>query len=395
MADHAKLSASGSHIWLNCTTSVQMSEGFPDKQTAYTEEGTLAHRLAELEIGKIYKLVSAKSYKDGLKTVKESQYYTEELKSYVKNYVDWVEEIYNGVKEKSADHEILTEQRLDFSTWVPGGFGTGDVVIIADGTLTVIDLKYGKGVPVEARENPQLMLYGLGAYDAFSLSNDIQRIRMIINQPRLDSISEFEISVEDLLKWGEEVVKPKAAMAIKGEGEAHPGDWCRFCKCKAICRARAEEALEIAKYEFRDPPLLEDGEISDILGRAARIQSWISDVKEYAQEEAEKGRQWPGWKLVEGRSNRKYSDPQEVEKRLLAAGFEKVLLYKDPELLGITAMEKVVGGKKKLETLIAGLIVKPPGAPTLVPESDKRPALNTAKEDFKEHSCDSELTSIE
>lgn len=384
MADHAKLSASGSHIWLNCTTSVQMSEGFPDKQTAYTEEGTLAHRLAELEIGKIYKLVSAKSYKDGLKTVKESQYYTEELKSYVKNYVDWVEEIYNGVKEKSADHEILTEQRLDFSTWVPGGFGTGDVVIIADGTLTVIDLKYGKGVPVEARENPQLMLYGLGAYDAFSLSNDIQRIRMIINQPRLDSISEFEISVEDLLKWGEEVVKPKAAMAIKGEGEAHPGDWCRFCKCKAVCRARAEEALEIAKYEFRDPPLLEDGEISDILGRAARIQSWISDVKEYAQEEAEHGRQWPGWKLVEGRSNRKYSDPKEVEKRLLAAGFEKVLLFKDPELLGITAMEKVVGGKKKLETLIAGLIVKPPGAPTLVPESDKRPALNTAKEDFKE-----------
>lgn len=384
MADHAKLSASGSHIWLNCTTSVRMSEGFPDQQTAYTEEGTLAHRLAELEIGKIYKLVSAKSYKDGLKTVKESQYYTEELKSYVKNYVDWVEEIYNGVKEKSADHEILTEQRLDFSTWVPGGFGTGDVVIIADGTLTVIDLKYGKGVPVEARENPQLMLYGLGAYDAFSLSNDIQRIRMIINQPRLDSISEFEISVEDLLKWGEEVVKPKAAMAIKGEGEAHPGDWCRFCKCKAVCRARAEEALEIAKYEFRDPPLLEDGEISDILGRAARIQSWISDVKEYAQEEAEHGRQWPGWKLVEGRSNRKYSDPKEVEKRLLAAGFEKVLLFKDPELLGITAMEKVVGGKKKLETLIAGLIVKPPGAPTLVPESDKRPALNTAKTDFED-----------
>ena len=187
---------------------------------------------------------------------------------------------------------------------------------------------------------------------------------MIINQPRLDSISEYEVSVKDLLDWGETVVKPKALMAIKGEGEAHPGDWCRFCK--------------------RDPPLLEDGEISDILGRAARIQNWISDVKDYAQEEAEKGRQWPGWKLVEGRSNRKYSDPQEVEKRLLAAGFEKVLLYKDPELLGITAMEKVVGGKKKLETLIAGLIVKPPGAPTLVPESDKRPALNTAKEDFKE-----------
>ena len=384
MADHAKLSASGSHIWLNCTPAIRMSEGIPDRSTVFTEEGTLAHRLAELQIRRLYGLISESYYEDCLKLVKASQFYTPELAGYVLAYTDWIEEIYNAVKAQSADHEILTEQRLDFSAWVPGGFGTGDVVIIADGVLTVIDLKYGKGVPVDAFQNPQLMLYGLGAYDSFSLSNDISRIRMIVNQPRLDSISEYEISVEELLKWGEEVVKPKAEMAMKGEGEAHPGDWCRFCKCKATCRARAEEALEIAKYEFRDPPLLEDEEISDILGRAGRILSWISDVKEYAQEEAEHGRQWPGWKLVEGRSNRKYSDPQEVEKRLLAAGFEKVLLYKDPELLGITAMEKVVGGKKKLETLIAGLIVKPPGAPTLVPESDKRPALNTAKTDFEE-----------
>ena len=384
MADHAKLSASGSHIWLNCTPAIRMSEGIPDRSTVFTEEGTLAHRLAELQIRRLYGLISESYYEDCLKLVKASQFYTPELVGYVLAYTDWIEEIYNAVKAQSADHEILTEQRLDFSAWVPGGFGTGDVVIIADGVLTVIDLKYGKGVPVDAFQNPQLMLYGLGAYDSFSLSNDISRIRMIVNQPRLDSISEYEISVEELLKWGEEVVKPRAEMAMKGEGEAHPGDWCRFCKCKATCRARAEEALEIAKYEFRDPPLLEDEEISDILGRAGRILSWISDVKEYAQEEAEHGRQWPGWKLVEGRSNRKYSDPQEVEKRLLAAGFEKVLLYKDPELLGITAMEKVVGGKKKLETLIAGLIVKPPGAPTLVPESDKRPALNTAKTDFEE-----------
>ena len=384
MGEHAKLSASGSHIWLNCTPSIKMSEGFPDQQTAFTEEGTLAHRAAELKIGWLHELITDKEFADGMESVRASKYYTEELKAYIRSYVDYVEEVFNGVKKNSADYEILTEQRLDFSAWVPGGFGTGDVVIIADGTLTIIDLKYGKGVPVDAHENPQLMLYGLGAYDAFSLSNDIDRIRMIINQPRLDSISEYEVSVKDLLDWGETVVKPKALMAIKGEGEAHPGDWCRFCKCRAVCRARAEEALEVAKYEFKDPPLLDDDEISDILGRASRITSWISDVKDYAQEEAEKGHQWPGWKLVEGRSNRKYSDPREVEKRLLAAGFEKVLLYKDPELLGITAMEKVVGGKKKLETLIAGLIVKPPGAPTLVPESDKRPALNTAKEDFKE-----------
>lgn len=384
MGDHAKLSASGSHIWLNCTPAIRMSEGIPDKQTAFTQEGTIAHRLAELKISRRLGDMSGPEFTREVEKVNSSEYYSEEMETYIQNYVDWIEEIYNGVKERSADFELLTEQRLDFSSWVPGGFGTGDVVIIADGTLTVIDLKYGKGVPVDAVRNPQLMLYGLGAYDAFSLSNDIQRIRMIINQPRLDSISEYELPVEELLQWGEETVKPRAEMAMKGEGEAKPGDWCRFCKCRAICRARAEEALEIARYEFKDPPLLEEDEISDILGKVGRIQSWISDVKDYAQEEAEHGRQWPGWKLVEGRSNRKYTDPQEVERRLLAAGFEKVLLFKDPELLGITAMEKVVGGKKKLEKICEGLIVKPPGAPTLVPESDKRPALNTAKTDFEE-----------
>ena len=384
MGDHAKLSASGSHIWLNCTPAIRMSEGIPDKQTAFTQEGTIAHRLAELKISRRLGDMSGPEFTREVEEVNSSEYYSEEMETYIQNYVDWIEEIYNGVKEQSADFELLTEQRLDFSSWVPGGFGTGDVVIIADGTLTVIDLKYGKGVPVDAVRNPQLMLYGLGAYDAFSLSNDIQRIRMIINQPRLDSISEYELPVEELLQWGEETVKPRAEMAMKGEGEAKPGDWCRFCKCRAICRARAEEALEIAQYEFKDPPLLEEDEISDILGKVGRIQSWISDVKDYAQEEAEHGRQWPGWKLVEGRSNRKYTDPQEVERRLLAAGFEKVLLFKDPELLGITAMEKVVGGKKKLEKICEGLIVKPPGAPTLVPESDKRPALNTAKTDFEE-----------
>lgn len=384
MPKHAKLSASGSHIWLNCTPSVRMSEGIPDKQTAYTEEGTLAHRAAELQIRRLYGLIDEAEYQDCMETVKESPYYTPELVGYVLAYTDWIEETYNAVKEESEDHELLTEQRLDFSAWVPGGFGTGDVVIIADGTLTVIDLKYGKGVPVDAHENPQLMLYGLGAYDSFSLSNDIRKVRMIINQPRLDSISEYELTVEELLKWGEEVVKPRAEMAIKGGGEAHPGEWCRFCKCRATCRARAEEALEVAKHEFKEPALLTDEEVADILGKLSRIQSWISDVKEYAQEEAENGRQWPGWKLVEGRSSRKYSDPQEVEKRLLAAGFEKVLIFKDPELLGISAMEKVVGGKKKLEQICEGLIVKPAGAPTLVPESDKRPAIHSAKDDFKE-----------
>ena len=384
MAEHAKLSASGSHIWLHCTPAVELSKDFPDKDTEYTKEGTTAHKLAELKLDRIYGLMPLRSISAGLNKLKKSEYYNDAMEEYVQKYVDWVEETYNAVGIDSADCELLTEQRLDFSAWVPGGFGTGDVVIIADGTLTVIDLKYGQGVRVNAFENPQLMLYGLGAYDTFSVSNDIRKVRMIINQIRLDAISEYEISVEDLLKWGEEYVKPRAEMAMKGEGDQHPGDWCTFCKCKAVCRARAEEALEMAKHEFKDPPLLEEDEIGEVLEKATRIQAWISDVKKYAQEEAENGRKWPGWKLVEGRSVRRFVDPLEVEKRLLAAGYEKAIIYKDPELLGITAMEKVVGGKKKLETLCEGLIEKPPGAPTLVPETDKRPEINAAENLKKE-----------
>ena len=375
---HAKLSASGAHIWMNCTPAMKLSEEFPDKQTAFTQEGTVAHRLAELKLRGRFGAITGRELNAGLKEVHESEYYNEAMEELISRYADWVEETYNAVD--SEDKELLTEQRLDFSSWVPGGFGTGDVVIIADGTLTVIDLKYGQGVPVSANHNPQLMLYGLGAYDSFSLSNDIKKVRMIINQVRLDSISEFEMSVEDLLSWAAEEVKPKAEMAMKGEGDQHPGDWCRFCRCKAVCRARAEVALEMARMEFKDPPLLEEDEIGEVLEKAERISAWVKDIREYAQKEAEKGRQWRGWKLVEGRSVRKFTDPQEVEKRLTEAGFAKVMIYKDPELLGISAMEKVVGGKKKLETLCEGLIVKPPGAPTLVPESDRRPAITLAAE---------------
>lgn len=381
---HAKLSASGSHIWLNCTPAVKLAEGLPDKQTAFTMEGTTAHSLAELLIDEELDHNGSGVFgrDEDFRRIEASGFYNAEMQEYIRKYADWVIETYNGIQ--AEDKELLTEQRLDFSEWVPGGFGTGDVVIIADGVLTVIDLKYGKGVPVSAEWNPQLMLYGLGAYDSFSLSNEFEKVRMIINQPRLDSISEFEISVEELLKWGEEVVKPKAAMAMKGEGEQHPGEHCRFCKVKATCRARAEEALELAKEEFTEPMLLSDDEIAEILGKVDRVKSWVDDVKAYAQSEAEAGRKWPGWKLVEGRSNRKYTDQKEVEQRLLAAGFEKVLLFKDPELLGISAMEKVVGGKKKLETICAGLIVKPAGAPTLVPESDKRPEYSAAKKEFED-----------
>lgn len=368
---HARLSASGSHIWLNCPPAVVLSEGIENKDTPYTLEGTTAHKLAELMLGKEFSIISDKEFKKELKKVKASEFYCEEMEQFIKTYTDWIVEVYNGIH--SEDKELLTEQRLDFSEWVPDGFGTGDVCIIADGTLYVIDLKYGKGVPVNAVGNPQLMLYGLGAYDAFSLSNDIDKLKLIINQPRLDSISEYEISVEDLLKWGDEVVRPAAALAAEGGGEQKTGDHCRFCKVKHLCRQRALEAMSVDPD--RDKRLLSEKEIVEILDKVDLIKSFAEDVKSYAQSMAEEGFRWPGYKLVEGRSIRKFTDTAEVEKRLLDAGFDKVVLYKDPELLGISAMEKVVGGKKKLETICEGLIVKPPGAPTLVPMADKRPEI--------------------
>ena len=373
---HAVLSASGSHIWLNCPPSVKLSEGIPDTTSTYAEEGTLAHLLAEMILTHRFGRSTDGAYRKTLDKIRKSEYYTAEMDRYIWDYVDWVEEIYAGIN--SADKELLTEQKLDFSAWVPGGFGTGDVLIIADGTLTIIDLKFGKGTPVSAVENPQLMLYGLGAYDAFSLSNDIDTLRLIINQPRLDSISEYEISVDDLLKWGEEVVKPAAALALKGEGEQKAGAHCKFCKVKAQCRKRLEAVMELEDMSGTDPRLLSDLEIAAMLTRAEAVKSWVEDAKAYALDQAMTGKTFPGWKLVEGRSVRKFSDLQEVEKRLTSAGFDKAVIYKDPELLGISAMEKVVGGKKKLETICEGLIVKPPGAPTLVPESDKRPAINDA-----------------
>lgn len=373
---HAVLSASGSYIWLNCPPSVKLSEGIPDTTSTYAEEGTLAHLLAEMILTHRFGRSTDGAYRKMLDKIRKNEYYTAEMDRYIWDYVDWVEEIYAGIN--SADKELLTEQKLDFSAWVPGGFGTGDVLIIADGTLTVIDLKYGKGTPVSAVENPQLMLYGLGAYDAFSLSNDIDTLRLIINQPRLDSISEYEISVDDLLKWGEEVVKPAAALALKGEGEQKAGAHCKFCKVKAQCRKRLEAVMELEDMSGTDPRLLSDLEVAGMLTRAEAVKSWVEDAKAYALDQAMTGKTFPGWKLVEGRSVRKFSDLQEVEKRLTGAGFDKAVIYKDPELLGISAMEKVVGGKKKLETICEGLIVKPPGAPTLVPESDKRPAINDA-----------------
>lgn len=376
MSAHAILSASGAKRWLTCPPSARLEEQYEDQPSEYAEEGTAAHALAEAHLG---------LSKKALAKARKSEYYDQSMEDYVARYVDIVLERYAEAQARSKDAVLLLEQRLDFSEWVPEGFGTGDVVIIADGVLEVIDLKYGKGVQVDAEDNPQLRLYGLGAWQAWELMYDIRSVRMTIVQPRLDHVSTSEMITEDLLEWAEGYVKPRAALAWEGNGEYQAGDHCRFCKAKATCRTRAEANLALAAYDFRQGPELDQSEIADILGRIDDLVSWASDVKTYALEQAEKhGVKWPGWKLVAGRSIRKYVDPDQVAAALVAAGYDEALIY-ERSLLGITAMEKTVG-KKAFAEILGDLVVKPEGKPTLAPENDKRPELNTAAqaaEDFK------------
>lgn len=382
---HSRLGASSSHRWMNCLGSVKLCEAVPDKSSSYAEEGTLAHSLAELIINYNLGRIKKAEFNKGMKKIQGGQYYSQEMQDYIKDYTEKVWELMNAAKSISKDAVLLTEQRLDFSDWVPDGFGTGDVVIVYDRVIHIIDLKYGKGVGVSAEENPQLMLYGLGALSSYDMLYDIEKVILTIIQPRLDSISTYETTAAELLEWGEKKVRPAAEETLKDDAKCVAGEWCRFCKVKAVCRARKDAMTELAKMEFSDPRLLEDYEIGEVLRLADQLTAWAGDVKDYAQEEAEKGKKWDGWKLVEGRSNRKYSNEAKVAETLKEAGYDEALLY-EKKLYGITAMEKIVG-KKPLAELCGSLIIKPPGKPVLVPESDKRPEINSAdsaKKDFEE-----------
>lgn len=383
---HAVLGASSAHRWMNCPGSVALNAAVPDRTSSYAEEGTLAHLLAENMINYNLGRMTKKEFNKVFAGIKKDALYSQEMQGYIEGYVNTVWELMNEAKAITPDAQLLTEQRLDFSGYVEDGFGTGDVVIVCDGFVHIIDLKYGKGVSVSAESNPQLMLYGLGALAAYDLLYSVSTVKMTIIQPRLDNVSSYEMYAEDLEAWGEEVVKPRAEAAMEENAPCHAGEWCRFCKARANCRARAETNLELARFEFRDPRLLSDEEIGGILKRAAEVAEWAGDVKAYAQAEAvEHGKKWKGWKLVEGRSNRRYTDEPAVAKALMDAGYEEAVLY-ERKLLGITAMERLVG-RKNFSELLGGLVVKPAGAPTLVEESDKRPELKStesAKEDFKE-----------
>jgi len=287
-------------------------------------------------------------------------------------------------KAKTPDAIFSIEQRLNFSEWVPEGFGTGDFVIIADGVMEICDLKYGKGVPVSAIGNKQMRLYALGAIAEFSFLYDIEKVRMTIIQPRLDSISTDEISADELLKWAEEELKPTAELAFKGEGEFCAGDHCKFCRAKAVCKARADKNMELAKYDFEDPKTLDNNDIAFILARADELISWAKDVQEFALEQALQGEEFDGFKVVEGRSNRKYTSENQVAEILINHGFQENMIY-TKKLDGISKIESAIG-KKEVQRLLGDYIIKPPGKPTLVPVSDKRPAfvVAAAQADFAE-----------
>ena len=374
---HALLSASSSHRWLNCPPSARLCEGYEDTGSEYAREGTDAHNLCE------HKLRLALGMKSTDPTEGLS-FYNEEMEQCASDYAAYVLELVAEAKKTCKDPVVLIEQRLDFSRFVAEGFGTGDCVIIADGTLEIVDYKHGKGVEVSAEENPQMMLYALGALELFDGIYDIDTVRMTIFQPRRENVSVCVMAKDDLLQWAHNELTYKAKLAYEGGGEFACGDWCRFCKAKAVCRKRAEYNLELAKYDFAMPNTLEDAEIAAILEKADELAAWAADVKEFALQQALSGVKYDGFKVVEGRSNRKYTDENAVADAVKEAGYDPY----EPKLLGITAMEKLLG-KKQFAKLLSGLVEKPRGKPALVPESDKRQEMKidraaSAAEDFKE-----------
>lgn len=372
MARHALLSASSSHRWIHCPPSIRLGEKYENRGSEYAAEGTEAHLLCEYRLKQMLGI-------DMEDPVPGLQYYSKEMEANAEGYAQYVMEIYEKAKESCEDPIVLIEQQVSYEKWVRDGFGTADALVVADGTLHVIDYKNGKGVLVECEDNSQMRCYGLGSLQMFDGIYNIQNIEMTIYQPNRDNISTCMLVKEDLLEWADTVLAPAATLAFEGKGEYACGEWCQFCPVKHICRARADYAMQLARYDFADPDVLEDEDIEDILARADTLTSWASDVKDYALRQALSGKEWKGWKLVEGRSNRKYTDEEKVAAAVEKAGFDPY----EKKLLGITAMTQTLG-RKRFNELLGGLVMKPTGKPVLVPESDKRPAMNTAKDDFKE-----------
>lgn len=386
---HALLAPSSAHRFINCPPSALLGEKYGERgSTKYTLEGTLAHEISELTLRRdILNIVSEEEFANAMNKFGANEYYSNDMLSEVKKYVDYCKESYLIAKQKSDTAQFFVEQGFKIDKYAPGSFGSADSIVLGDGTLEVIDLKYGLGVEVSAVHNEQLMMYALGAYEEFK-DYFPETITMTICQVRKDNISSYTISIYELLEWAVNTLRPAAELAIKGEGEFKVGDWCTFCPVKSRCRALAKYNTELQdKSCDLDPSLLNDNEISEILARLSSIESWLKTVKEYAEYEAVVNKKhWPGFKLVAGRSNRKWSDDEKAKSAILSINTDlKEKDITETKLLGITKIEKMLSKIefKKLEPFIT----KPVGNPTLVPESDKRPAINSIEEaiaDFSE-----------
>lgn len=374
MGKHAVLSASGAHRWLHCLPSARLELEFSNNESGAAAEGTAAHALCEHKLKKTLHMRSKRPISD---------YNTDEMEEHSDAYVEFVMEQLEVAKQSCKDPLVLIEQRLDYSCYVPDGFGTGDCIIIGDKKLHIIDMKYGMGIIVSAIENPQMKLYALGALEIYDSLYDIEEVSMTIFQPRRENFSTWTISVKELKDWAENELKPKALMAYDGKGEYLPGDWCTFCRAAVKCRARAEEKLKLAQLEFKLPPLLTDSEIEEVLFKLSDLTKWANEIMDYATDAAvNHGKEWHGFKVVEGRSVRKYKDEDAVAEAAKANGYKDI--YRK-SLITLTEMQKLMG-KTKFEEILGDLIYKPPGKPTLVPLLDKRQALNVSnvKNEFNE-----------
>lgn len=369
---HALLSASSAHRWLHCTEAPLLEKEFPDSTSTYAQEGTLAHELCELKLKKYTTVMAKGTYTKQHNKIMKSELWQNEMEETSERYLDYVKSIMLACDVAPA---VLIEKQVDFSQYVPGGFGTADCLILAGDTLHVVDYKHGKGVVVDADHNPQMMLYALGAMYELALVYRFKTVHMTIVQPRVNNISEFTMTADELTAWGESEVKPKANAAISGNGVFEAGDWCRFCRAKQQCKARyeANDALYPQLSTQHDARLITLQELGEYLKRGRDMAAWLEDMKDYALSESLAGAEVPGWKAVEGRGSRAFTNTDDAVDVLVKNGIDESILY-ERRVLTLAQMEKAVG-KKAFTDLVGGLIVKNPGKPTLVEESDKRPRI--------------------
>ncbi|WKY44446.1 DUF2800 domain-containing protein [Eubacteriaceae bacterium ES2] len=378
---HALLSASGASRWLNCPPSARLEEQFPDTTSEAAKEGTLAHAIAELKLKKYFTPMAKSAYTRKLNKLKKEELYAKEMDGYTDDYLEHVKGI---VMSFPTSPNVMWEKTLKYTAYVPEGYGTADCLIIGGNTLYIIDFKYGKGVPVSAENNSQMRLYALAAISEYGMLRDIQTVNMVIFQPRLDSVSTDQMEAAALIDWGNTYVKPLAELAFKGAGDYTPGEHCRFCRAKAQCRARANQNSALEEFKNVLPPLITADEVGSLLLKAQDLAKWAKDLEEYALKACLSGESIPGWKAVEGRSNRKFTDTDKAFKELTEKGLakEELLYVKKP--ITLTETEKLLG-KKEFEAALSKFIEKPPGKPTLAKESDKREPykVNSAENDFK------------